>query len=129
MVTIRATIDVSGFPKGERVTVAETPRVAGAIRNGVFELIERYPAVSPETSHEGETDPETDDETSQPETLLGVSQPLPETDETFCKCMDQECTNRHYQDFLDEQAAAAEVAADNSTVTPSHLPGTRKRRG
>lgn len=43
MVRIRATISAHGLVKGQEVTVAETPVIAGGIGT-VFELLERIPA-------------------------------------------------------------------------------------
>lgn len=43
-VKIRASVSAHGVPRGEEVTVAETPIVAGAIASGVFVELERYPA-------------------------------------------------------------------------------------
>lgn len=46
-VKIRASVAACGLRKGAEVTVAETPMVAGAIKNGVFQELERFPAAKP----------------------------------------------------------------------------------
>lgn len=43
MVRIRASISAGGLRKGQEVTVAETPMIAGGIKNGVYILLERFP--------------------------------------------------------------------------------------
>ena len=42
-VKIRAAVAAHGLTKNAEVTVAETPVIAGAIKSGVFELLERIP--------------------------------------------------------------------------------------
>lgn len=99
-VTIRATVSAHGMRKGDHVTVAETPLVAGGLANGVFQLVERHTAAVPVGQNGGtgegvpsDTDPD------------GLGQdPL-------------------------EAMTRPEVAADNSTVVPSHVPGTRPADG
>lgn len=49
-VKIRANLAAHGLKKDAEVTVAETPLVAGAISNGVFIELERYPAEPEEVS-------------------------------------------------------------------------------
>lgn len=41
MVRIRASISAGGLRKGQEVTVAETPMIAGGIKSGVYVLLER----------------------------------------------------------------------------------------
>ena len=43
-VKIKAVVAAGGLAKNAEVTVAATPLVEGAIRNGVFQELERHPA-------------------------------------------------------------------------------------
>lgn len=44
MVSIRAAVSAHGLRKGQEVTVAETPVIAGGIDGGVFILLRRVPS-------------------------------------------------------------------------------------
>ena len=117
-VTIRAVVAAHGLRKGAEVTVAETPLVAGAIHNGVFAVIDRIPSsqddtVPPSQAGTGETFP--DETVPDPETPAETFGGGDEFEQDLIRAM--------------TEPIDPEVAADNSTVVPSHEPGTRKRRG
>ncbi len=109
-VTIQAVIAAHGLRKGDKVTVAETPTIAGAISNGVFKVLDRVSPVQ-------DTVPPSQPGTSQDETPPdgGTSQDDDEFEQDLIRAM--------------TEPIEPEVAADNSTVVPSPQPGTRKRRG
>lgn len=116
-VTIRAVIAAHGLRKGAEVTVAETPLVAGAIRNGIFKVLDRVPssqdAVPPSQAGTGETFP--DETVPDPETPTETFGDGDEFEQDLIRAM--------------TEPIEPEVAADNSTIVPFHEPGTRKRRG
>ena len=60
-VKIRAVVAAHGLTKNAEVTVAATPTIEGAIRNGVFKELERYPSEPvepPQTDGDQDQDPE-----------------------------------------------------------------------